>query len=202
MKPTAGSKSGFSTFEIIIAIGLSAIIVLAVGKFSDAITSMGVLINNELRADQDLELSFRVIRTELRSMGPSEAGAYPLEVVSTSTIIFYSDIDSDGLTEKVKYKFGTSTFEKGVIEPTINPVTYPTSTENIILVAPSIISASSSFLYYGEGYTGSEAPLSSPIQISSVRIIGVRLVAEVSTSTAPRPIGLEDIITIRNLRNQ
>jgi prepilin-type N-terminal cleavage/methylation domain-containing protein len=195
------SRSGFTLFEVIIAIALSSIIVLGIGKFSNSISSVGVLINNELQADHDIQLAFRDIVSEIRSMEPSGAGAYPLETATTSSIVFYSDIDQDGIPERVRYTMATSSFQKGVIRPTGNPLTYPTSTEVVTTVAPSIIRSSSTFDYFDSSYTGTQTPLASPVSILAVRVVRVNLVAEVSTSTAPRPLILSNTITIRNLRS-
>ena len=194
-------RAGFTLFEVVIAIALSSIIVLGIGKFSNSISSVGVLINNELQADHDIQLAFRDIVSEIRSMESSAVGAYPLETATTSSIIFYSDIDADGVPERVRYTMTTSTFQKGVVKAAGNPVTYSTSTEVVSTVAPSIIKSSSTFDYFNSSYTSTEAPLASPVSISTVRVVRVNLIAEVSTSTAPRPLMLSNTITIRNLRS-
>lgn len=44
---------------------------------------------------------------ELRKTGIGENGSYPLEKAEDKEIIFYSDIDKDGKTERVRYFLGT-----------------------------------------------------------------------------------------------
>ncbi|MEK7094141.1 MAG: hypothetical protein AAB903_02245, partial [Patescibacteria group bacterium] len=125
-----------------------------------------------------------------------------LESASTSSIVFYSDVERDGAMERVRYYFGTSTLQKGVTEPTSStPPLYVTSTEAIKITVPYVKVGSSSFQYFGASATSTMVPLSSPIDVSMVRFMRVSLTADVSTSSAPRPITFSNIITIRNLRS-
>lgn len=187
--------------EVLIAVAISAIIVLAIGKFSDSISGIGRLIGSGLQADQDLAIALQVMESEIRAMGPSAAGAYALSSAGTSTIVFYTDTDQDGVNERVRYTIGTSTLQKGVIEPTGTPATYATSTEVSITAVSTIRPASSTFEYFDGTYTGAEAPLAQPVTASAVRVIRVTLSADVATSTAPRPVTLTKIITVRSLKN-
>lgn len=194
-------KEGLSIIEVIVAVAISALIVLAVGRFSDAISGIGTLLGNGLQADQNVTLVLQTMESEVRSMGSSAAGAYPLETAGTSTIVFYSDTDQDGVNERIRYTIGTSTIEKGIIKATSTPAAYPTSTEVKSIAAANIRPGSSTFEYFDAGYTGTEAPLAQPVSVSAVRVVRVTISVDVSTSTAPRPITLIDVVTIRNLKS-
>src|SRR3989338_1809351 len=197
----ARERAGFTLFEVLLAIGISAVIVLAVGKFSDTISGVGVLLNNKLQTSQDLEQAFQVITTDIRSISPSSNGAYPIEAASTSSFVFFSDINRDGLYDRVRYFLATSTLRKGVVKPSGSPLGDPTSTEIITSVIPNIVPGGNLFQYYGASATGTANPLPSPIDVSSVRIVKMALTADTSTSTSPRPTTMEATITIRNLRS-
>ncbi len=195
-------RSGISLFEIIISVGLTAIIVMVLSRFSGTVSSIGTVINQRLQVQQDLEQALQGMVTEIRSAGPSAFGGYTLESASTSSIVFYSDVERDGAMERVRYYFGTSTLQKGVTEPTSStPPLYVTSTEAIKITVPYVKVGSSSFQYFGASATSTMVPLSSPIDVSMVRFMRVSLTADVSTSSAPRPITFSNIITIRNLRS-
>jgi hypothetical protein len=195
-------RSGFSLFEMVLAVGITAIIVIVLSKFSGTVTSIGKVINQRLQVQQDLEQTFQTLITEIRSAGPSASGGYTIESASTSSFIFYSDVERDGAMERVRYYFGTSTLQKGVTEPSSStPPLYVTSTEKIIPIISHVTISSSSFEYFGTAATSTRSPLSSPIDIPSVRFVKVSITADVSTSSAPKPITFSNIITIRNLRS-
>jgi type II secretory pathway component PulJ len=193
-------KSGFTFLEIIIAVGLSALVVLAVGKFAGTITNIGVLLNSGLQANQDLTSVFRTITTDMRGMELSAAGGYPIEAASTSSLTFFSDIDQNGTAERVRYFLGTSTLEQGITKAATSSPWYPTSTEVVSVIVPNVLIASSSFQYFGVGYSGTSSPLAMPALITDIRVVKLTLASELSTSTAPRPAVFSTTVTIRNLR--
>ena len=134
-------------------------------------------------------------------MGPSSLGDYPLSLASSTAITFYSDIDEDGIFERVRYYFTTSSLMKAVIQPTGNPLVYATSSETVRTIVQNVLVASSSFSYFGTNYTGVEAPMAQPVDPQSVRIVRVDLYADISPSTAPQPTYFSNTMTIRNLRS-
>lgn len=202
MQYIRNNRSGISLFEIIISVGLTAIIVVVLSKFSGTVSSIGTVINQRLQVQQDLEQALQMLVTEIRSAGPSASGGYTLESAATSSLIFYSDVERDGVMERVRYYFGTSTLQKGITEPTSStPPAYVTSTEAIKIAIPHVKVGSSSFEYFGSSATSTMAPLASPIDVAAVRFLRISVTADVSTSSAPRPITFSNIITIRNLRS-
>lgn len=194
-------RSGFTIIEVIVTAAIAAVIVLAVGKFSNTISNVAVVLNNKLQTSQDLDQIFQVIVIELRSISQSSVGGYPIESASTSSLTFFSDIDRDGLFERVRYFLATSTLRKGVVRPTGTPLAYVTSTEIVTSVIPNIIPTGNLFSYYGDMATSTTNPLSSPIDVSAIRIVRMSLTADVSTSTSPKPTTMDATITIRNLRS-
>jgi hypothetical protein len=142
--------------------------------------------------------------TEIRSASPSSQGAYPIESATTSSLVFYSDVDSDGLFERIRYTVGTSTLTRGVIKPTGAPLAYVTSTETVATLMTSLTKTTSSpvFQYYGVGYTGSQAPLAATSTLATdVRVIRVTFYVDIKPREAPRPAYVSQIVTIRNLRD-
>lgn len=195
-------QGGFAIIEFILVIGIFAGIMIVITNFSKNSTLLSNLINQSLQVEQELTQTFQVLVTEIRSIGPSNSGGYPIESASTSSFVFYSDIDEDGFFERVRYSIGTSTFEKGVIEPTGNPVSYPSSTEIKKTIVLNLLPISSGFEYFGSDYTGSQAAFLPPIDVSRVRVVRVTMTADVSPTSAPKPTTFTNTVTIRNLRDE
>jgi hypothetical protein len=198
---THATTQGFTLLELGIAMGISVVILGFIGLMENQLSRVATFINQELQNQQGLSLVFDTFVTEVRSMGPSSIGSYPIEAVSSTSITFFSDIDEDGTFERVRYSITSSTFEKAVIEPTGSPLQYATSSETSRVLITNVLAASSSFSYFDSTYTGEESPLGFPVNIPAVRVVRVDIYADISPSTAPQPSFFTNTITIRNLRS-
>ncbi|MBI4094942.1 MAG: hypothetical protein HY435_01985 [Candidatus Liptonbacteria bacterium] len=198
----ARGRSGITFLEIVIVMGIFAGVLFVISSFVTTTSQFENLVNQKLEVRQDLEQTFQVLVTEIRSMGSSNSGAYPIGEATTSTLAFYSDIDSDGIYERVRYSLSTSTINRGVIEPTGNPLVYATSTETIAIAVEKVVSTTAPiFEYYDKNFTGSGAPLSYPLVISNIRMVKVQVFADASPR-APKPVLFSDLVNIRNLRGK
>ncbi len=141
--------------------------------------------------------------TDVRSAGPSSNGSYPIESASTSSLVFYSDVDQDGIMEKVRYVFATSTIKRGLIEPTGNPLTYVSSSEALTNIIENVIVSTSTnlFDYFDSTFTGSGAALSFPIDVSKIKVVKISVYVDTNPGKTPKPTLFSDTITIRNLRS-
>ncbi|MDO8469968.1 MAG: carbohydrate binding domain-containing protein [bacterium] len=155
---------GFTLIEFIVAMGFSVIVLAVVGVTESQFTQVAGFVNQELSNQQGLDQVMQTFQTEARSMGPSSIGAYSIEVASSSQFVFYSDVDSDGIYERVRYSFTSTTFERGIIEPTGNPLTYATSTETVRTLVTNVVSTSSRFTYYNSTYTGESVNSTSSVE--------------------------------------
>ena len=193
--------AGFTFIEVVIVIAVFAVLFMVIASFGQNTSLLSNLINKSLEIEQDLRQTFQVRVTEIRSAGPSSLGAYPIESAATGSLAFFSDIDEDGIFERVRYFIGTSTLQKGVIKPSGNPLVYTTSTETVKSVVRYLLPATSTFEYYDASYTGSEAPLSAPIDVTKIRIIKITVTADVNPGAAPKPVTFTNTVNVRNLRS-
>lgn len=191
---------GFALMEFVIVIAIFAALFMVIVSFGGNIAQTSDLIRSVLVVEQDIGQVFRIMITEVRSAGTSEAGAYAIESASSSSLVFYSDADADGIFERVRYFFSSSTLEKGVVEPQGNPPVYATSTEVVKTAVPNVVATSSFFAYYDKNYTGAESPLAEPIGVSLVRVVRIVVTADVKPSVAPKPTTYRYTVDVRNLR--
>lgn len=198
-------RDGFSILEVLIVMAIFGSVLLAATSLRGNLDTLQNLVGQKLQSRGDIAQTLQIFVTELRSAGPSSLGAYPVAAAATSSITFYSDIDKDGIFERVRYFLATSTINKGVIEPTGNPLTYATTTEVVVPVVDNVIPQADEplFTYYGPDYTGggSEAALTPPISITDVRIVQTAIYADVNPEVAPTPVFFSDTVNIRNLRS-
>ena len=195
------NQKGMTFLEILVAIGLYAVIILMLGQLIDVFSNLKKLTLESSYPQQDIEYLFQYMITDLRSMGPSSVGSYPIESASSSSLAFYSDTNRDGLMERIRYLIATSTLERGSITPSGNPLVYATSSEIVITIVPHILVGQSYFEYFDKNYIGTQTPLTSPIDLSKIRTIRTSFTVDTSTTTAPLPINFSTFITPRNLKS-
>jgi hypothetical protein len=192
-------RLGFTFFEMVMAIGLFGGIMLLVTLFSLDLADFSLYFQQDLFAKQEMQLTLSTLLTELRSVAPAANGAYPIEAAASSSLTFYADTNADGVPDRVRYFFGTSTLNKGIVRPTSTPPQYVTSTEIVKSLITSV--ASGTFLYFNTAYTGVEAALTSTIDVSPIRVVKFRITVDQKSSTRPGPLTSSLTVTFRNLRD-
>lgn len=201
MKTTL-NKKGMSLPEILVAVAVFAIISIAVANFGVGIFNFNLAAQTNLGAQSDGRRILKTITTELRSASVSAAGAYPIESVSTSSITFYSDLNDDGLKEKIRYFLAGAELRKGVISPTGNPSTYNSANEQISFLVHDVVNgANPIFEYYDENYNGSGSALTYPININAIRLVKVTLYIDKDQKIAPGPVIVTSQVNLRNLKD-
>jgi len=140
---------------------------------------------------------------EMRRATQSSIGSYPIEIANTSTITFYSNIDSDSWREKIRYSLVGKTLKKGVTKPVGNPLTYSAANEVLTEVVHDVANGTSSlFYYYDQNYSSaSGTAMTYPINIAAVRMVGIKLFLEEKPNVAPAPFIIESKAEIRNLKS-
>jgi len=203
MKQSPHNRSGFSLVEILIASLIAVSFIFLLLAFQGNLSSLQSFTSQKLQSAQDITQTIQLMTTAIRSAGPSSIGGYPIESASTSSFVFYSDIYKNGLFQRIRYFLGTSTLQEGITEPTGDPFAYVTSTEVVTTQMNDLILATSTpfFTYYDANYTGTQSPMSYPLNISQIRIVQFTFSANVNSSGSPSPDYFSQMVDIRNLRS-
>lgn len=202
--PLTTARGGFSLFEILFVLTIVPAIIFVISGFSANLNTLQSFLNRKLQSRQDVDQAFQIMTTEIRSAGPSSLGAYPIDSASTSSFTFYSDINKDGLFERVRYFLAaTSTIQKGVIKPSGNPLVYATSSEIITTAVSNVVVSTSTILfsYYDFNYTGVEPPMSYPLDISKIRVVKFSVNVSLNASSTPTPEFFSGTVFMRNLKS-
>lgn len=192
---------GISLLEVIISIG---IFILVIGGFV-AILIYGFrdnkIIWEQLSTQSEGRKTVQDFTNELRSATYSSIGAYPLERAATTEIIFYTNLDSDSLRERVRYFLSSGLFKKGVIKPTGNPPSYVVPNEVVTTIVHDVANTSTPlFTYYDQDFTGSQSALVQPVTAAQVKVIRINLQLEENPNASPAPFYVEAKAEIRNLK--
>ena len=145
---------------------------------------------------------------QLRGVQQADNGEYPIKSGGDFDLVFYSDIDDDGAVEKVHYFLDlvTDQLKVGVSNPiATNPVTYPAGDDTVSVVTNYVVNEAADpvFYFYNENYPSDTVnnPLATPVVISTVRMIRVKLYVNINPVHAPDNIYIESFVDLRNLND-
>lgn len=136
---------------------------------------------------------------DLREASYADDGAYPIASVGTSTITFYSDVDSDGGIERVKiWRVGTTLY-KVVTNAGGNPPSYTGQTEATSTIAIYLRNSTSTPLFTYYNSSGVQLSTTST-PISSIATVAATILIDLNPNRAPNVFTLSGSATLRNLR--
>jgi type II secretory pathway pseudopilin PulG len=193
------SFSGFTLIETIVVIALTGLVSV----------TLGVLLTYFYKTDQyTLEQSIQVEQARrgiedamryLREASYGSDGSYPVSSAATSTITFYSNVDSDSAIERVTYRLSNGFFYRSVTKAAGNPPAYTGSTATTTLAMPVVNSTSTPVFRYFNS-TGTE--LFAPVSIGDVASVRTTLMVDANVNRSPLSFTLSGAATLRNLRDQ
>lgn len=194
---------GVTIVEIIISVAILSMLAYAVGIFQKDIFALNFSAQNNLSAQLDARRVLKQMVAELREASPSSLGGYPISLASSSAITFYSDINNDGLKERIRYFVSGNTLRRGEISPTGNPLTYVQANERLTSLVSHIANNATTtiFTYYPSTFAGTSSPLVQPVTISNIRMVDITVVIEKDPNKSPNPIVVKTSVTLRNLKD-
>ncbi len=143
---------------------------------------------------------------QLRAIKQGDNGDYPIEEADDFDLTIYTDIDDDGVTERVHYylDLATDEFKRGITDPGATvPVTYAASDTTTAVMAEYIVNESDDpvFSYYNDDYPSDTTnnPLATPASLGSIQLIRMKLRVNIDPVHAPENINVESFVDLRNL---
>lgn len=191
--------SGFSLIEILVVMIISSIFIIMSSDFITQGFHSSAFIYEQDLAVQNARKAQNIMVKEIRKANRAENGEYLLDTVLPQTFIFYSDVDSDGLTEKIRYFLDNNHLKRGVIHATGTPIGYPAGNEEMSNLSSYINNqANPIFLYYDKNNLLIDNPTSHK---QSVRLIEISAKINVTPAKAPKDFNIEVNVQIRNLKD-
>jgi prepilin-type N-terminal cleavage/methylation domain-containing protein len=197
------SNRGFTMVEMMIVLAIMAMFVFVASSFQKDVFSLNTTLQSSLNAQLDARHLVKVMVTELRKASPSSLGTYPIEAASSTAITFYSDVDNNGVVDKVRYYLTGNTIRKSVTVPTGSPLTYNPANEVLSTIINNIVSSSTLpiFQYYSSNYAGTTSPLTYPLDIQAVRLVKITVIIDNDPNRSPVPIVVTSSVSMRNLKD-
>ncbi len=193
-------NEGMTLAEILVAMAIITVIGLAISTFARDLFMYSGTVQSNLSAQQDARQMLRQFASELRIASQSSTGTYPISEASDTAITFYSDLNGDGIKDRVRYYVSGNMIKKDVLVPTGLPLAY-TGTPATSIVMRDLSVTTGIFSYYDKNYTGTSAPLGSPVDVSSVRLVKMNITIDRDPNRSPTPINVTTQVVIRNLKD-
>jgi prepilin-type N-terminal cleavage/methylation domain-containing protein len=196
-------KNGFTLIEVLASIGIFLVIIVAVGLFEVNVFSYQRTASSSFQTVQDAQIILKTITKDIRMASPGSDGAYALQTVGTGTLMFFSDINANGIKERVRYTLIGSNLYRAVAEPIGSPLSYVNATESTSTILSDVVNGSVPvFNYYDGTYAGSTTgALSQPVNQSSVRLIQITLMLDPDTHDTVPARTYSTEVTLRNLKD-
>lgn len=193
------SKKGYTLLEITVAISIFLILaVIGSDYVIRGLKSITFAYEMEEAVKNARNVINKIIK-EVRKANTSDCGDYLLDQVNPQSFSFYSDMDSDGVMEKIRYFLENGQFKKGVIKPAGFPLTYSNANESITLSSDYVNNQTDPIFYY---YDVNNNVLANPAaNKSSIRMIKTSLKINVTPEVAPADYYVDTYIQIRNLKD-
>ena len=192
-------KNGLTLVDTLFVVAIFTLIMGVLTLFSKNIWTYNSFINTELEAVDTGRMALKTMTAEIRTASSGNNGSYAINLASATSFTFYSDIYDDGLKEKVRYFLNGTNLQKGVIIPTGSPLGY-TGSEIVTTIVSNVTNASI-FSYYDRNYDGATVALSSPIDVSAVRLVKITVTIDKNQNTPPAPVTVSTQVSIRNIKD-
>ncbi len=194
--------------EMLVAIGVALIIMQGFTFLFLKTWDINKFILEEGLASAAASHATNKLVIQLRGTQQADNGDYPIESANQFSIIFYCDIDDDGVVEKVHYFLDDANdqLKVGISNPIAgNPVTYPAVDSTVAVVASYVVNdnADPVFYYYNKNYPGDTVnnPLATPANVGDIEMIRVHLYVNINPVHAPDNINIESFVDLRNLHD-
>lgn len=196
-------KRGMTLVELLIALAVFVIVLIAVGALQANIFIYNSNISSSYQTTQNSQVILKTMLKELREVAPGANGAYPLVQTGSTSLSFFSDIDNDGLTEQLTYSLIGTTLYRAVIKPTGSPLVYLGANQATTSLITNVINGNSlaSFQYFDTFYTGTSSPMVHPVNPSMVRLIRINQRIDIDPNRSPVPIIYTVQASLRNLKS-
>lgn len=195
--------TGLTLVEVLISLAIFTVIASLIALFAKDIFSINGYVSSDLNAQIAGRRTVVSMIKEMREMSPSSLGTFAINQAATSSVTFYSNIDTDSLKEQVKYYRQGNSLLKSVIKPSGTPLVYNAGSAVITTAIPSLTNSTSTpiFEYYDSNYSGTTTPLTYPVDLSRIKFIKVNIFLERKSSKSNLPLNITSGTSLRNLKD-
>lgn len=191
------SESGFTLVEIVVTFGIIVFVMVIFNTYITGSYRTISFIDEFNEAVESAKKGINIMNQEIREADNAANGSYTIEAANEQEIIFYSDLDIDSATEKIRYYLDGTELKKEVTEAGALPYNY-SGTPTVSVLSQYVQNEDTPiFTYYDENNNLIADP---PASINQIRLIHTYLEINVTPERAPVNYAIETNVHIRNLK--
>lgn len=192
-------NKGFTLIETVIAISLSALVMVAVFGFVYYFYRTSGYNLSQIAAVNSARKGMETMIREIREATYSDEGAYPIKQAQNQSFTFYSDIDKDMNVERVRYFLENNILKKGVLKATGDPPKYQEEDEEIRILSRDVRNGGEAVFKYYDKDNNLVADLG---KYTDIRLIEIKLVVNTDPNRPPGEFTLKSNAQLRNLKEE
>ncbi len=193
-------ERGLTIIELVVVVTISSLLLSALLRFVVIGYPLSKTTYLQSRSTESARLQLKRLAKSLRELRQSDTGSYPLITAENQRIIFYANVDSDALTERVRYQLDGTNLIRAIIKPSGDPVLYNEADEQAAVIVTSIRNgATPIFTYYSGDYPADQTPLA-PADLTEAKYIQFHLMIDADPNVPPPPIDVISQVQLRNLK--
>ncbi|MDO8553117.1 MAG: type II secretion system protein [bacterium] len=140
----------------------------------------------------------KAIRT-IREASYSSEGAFPIVSISANDFVFYADVDSDPLIEKIHYYISGTSLMQGAVDATGDPPAY-TGAEVASMISDYVHNIDQGIPMFHYFDANGTAITDYQNQWANVRFVKASIVVNVDPNKLPNQMTLSSSAALRNLK--
>jgi Tfp pilus assembly protein PilV len=198
----ASQQSGFTLVEVIVICAINTMLLLVITWTVQFIYKSNAYTFAQANEIEAARRGIAIWTSDAREMTLAANGAYPVAVLETNRMGFYSDVDRDLSVEYVEYSLSSTTLTKKTYNPVGNPAVYSTSTpdltEIVSLYVQNSLQGVPMFGYYDSGGVALASPSA---MLTDVRYITLKIIVNIDPVRSPGEFMLQTSAAPRNLKD-
>lgn len=191
---------GLTLVEMLVSIGIMSIVMAGMSALFIMVWKSQAYQIKLGQASMFASRGVSAVVKNIRQAQQADDGSYLLQSGDNFDVVFFANIDGDGMVERVHYYLSGDTFFMGITEPAAAPpYAYPAGDESTTIVSNNVVNSGTEYIF--QYYDRNADLLAVPVSPASVRMIEVRLLVDVNPFTSPIPVTVKSRTTLRNLVN-
>jgi prepilin-type N-terminal cleavage/methylation domain-containing protein len=192
------TRRAFTLIETIVVVAVFALISVTLGMLLTMFYRTNAYTLEQSVATAQARKGVEDAMLRLREASYASDGSYPIANVGTSTITFYSNVDSGSAVERITYSVKNGTLYRVVATPTGTPPSYANVTLATTTIATPVVNGTSTPIFRYFDSSSIEIPL--PVTISKIASVRTTIIVDVNVNRTPTPLTLSAGATLRNLQ--